>query len=185
LGDKSAARNDVAPASNKVAFAHGKTEAAIFRRKRTPPTATVKVGASTVPPNKEATRWLGVWLDSQLTLKEHQKNGKNAMACILRLGFARGTRDPRRRTAAQGGGRSQGRGGEVTAWTHHVRGWDTTGRWCRRLCGCVEVGPILGEHQNSHGLQPGGLRCGVRRPRQGAGDRFEKTDDSGTSRDLH
>jgi len=47
-------------AGNGVAFDHGKTEAAIFRRRKTPSTATVKVGANTGPLNKEATRWLGV-----------------------------------------------------------------------------------------------------------------------------
>ena len=49
-------------ANNGVAFDHGKTEAAIFRRKKTTPTATVKVGANAVPFNKEVTRWLGIWL---------------------------------------------------------------------------------------------------------------------------
>jgi len=72
-----------------VAFGHGKTEAAIFRRMKTPPTAAVRPGASKVPFNKEATRWLGVWLDSQLTLKDHHaiwlKDGKKAMARLCRL----------------------------------------------------------------------------------------------------
>ena len=70
LSEAAAASIDWA-ASNGVAFGHGKTEAAIFRRKKTPPTAAVKVGANTVLFNEEATRWLGVWPDSQLTLKEH------------------------------------------------------------------------------------------------------------------
>ena len=75
--------------SNGVTFDHGKTEAAIFHRKRKAPTATVTVGANTVPFNKEATRWLGVWLDSQLTLKGHHatqlKEGKKAMARLRGL----------------------------------------------------------------------------------------------------
>jgi len=33
--------------------------------------ATVAVGANDVPFNKEATRWLENWLDTQLSLKEH------------------------------------------------------------------------------------------------------------------
>ena len=33
--------------------------------------AKVKVGDNEVPFNKEARWWLGVWLDSQLTLQEH------------------------------------------------------------------------------------------------------------------
>ena len=78
-------------ANNGVAFDHGKTEAAMFRRgrKRTTPIATVKVGTNTIPFNKEATRWLGIWLDSQLTLKEHHatrlKDGKKALGRLRRL----------------------------------------------------------------------------------------------------
>ena len=74
---------------NGVAFDHGKTEAAIFQRKRRAPTATVAVGPNEVPFNREATRWLGVWLDSQITLKGHHatrmKEGRKAMARLRRL----------------------------------------------------------------------------------------------------
>ena len=49
----------------------------------------MKVGTDTVPFNKEATRWHGVWLDSQLTFRDHHairlRNGKNAMARVRRL----------------------------------------------------------------------------------------------------
>jgi len=49
----------------------------------------VKVGANTIPFNKEAARWLGVWLDSQLTLKGNHairlKDGKKAMVRLHRL----------------------------------------------------------------------------------------------------
>ena len=77
-------------AQNGAAFDHGKTEAALFsRRKKADPEAVVAVGEHTVPFNKEATRWLGVWLDSQLTLKEHHatrtKNGRNALTRLRRL----------------------------------------------------------------------------------------------------
>ena len=71
---------------NGVAFDHGKTEAAIFwrkKRKGTQTEAKVRVGDKEVSFNRAATRWLGVWLDSQLTLKEHHatrfKSGQNAM----------------------------------------------------------------------------------------------------------
>jgi len=77
---------------NGVAFDHRKTEAALFwRRKRngTLTAAMVKVGGKEVPFNREATRWLRVWLDSQLTLKEHhatrRKSGRNAMNRLRRL----------------------------------------------------------------------------------------------------
>ena len=47
------------------------------------------MGPNTVPFNKEATRWLGIWLDSQLALKEHHdirtKKGKQAMTRLRRL----------------------------------------------------------------------------------------------------
>jgi len=59
---------------NSIAFDHGKTEAAIFwskTRKCAQTKAKVRVGAKEVRFNQAATRWLGVWLDSQLTLKEH------------------------------------------------------------------------------------------------------------------
>jgi len=71
---------------NGVAFDRGKTEAAIFCRKKRKETLTepkVRVGDGEVPFNREATWWLGVWLDSQLTPKEHHavrlKSGRNAM----------------------------------------------------------------------------------------------------------
>ena len=52
-------------ANNGVAFDHGKTEAAIFRRRKTPPAAVVKASTNTTPFNKEAMRWLGVgWTPS-------------------------------------------------------------------------------------------------------------------------
>jgi len=76
---------------NGVAFDRGKTEAAMFwqKKKGTVAAAKVKVGDSEVPFNKDATRWLGVWLDSQLTLKEHHatrlKSGRNAMTRLCRL----------------------------------------------------------------------------------------------------
>jgi len=47
-------------ASNGIAFDQDKTEAALFRRKQSPPTAQVRVGNKAVPFNKEATRWLGI-----------------------------------------------------------------------------------------------------------------------------
>ena len=59
-------------AKNGVAFDYGKTEATLFHKKRSAPTATVSVGNNNVLFNKEATRWLGNWLDAQLSLKQHR-----------------------------------------------------------------------------------------------------------------
>jgi hypothetical protein len=55
-----------------------KTEAALFTRRRGHQkhlrpklTAKIKVGDGFVRFNKEATRWLGVWMDAHLTFEEH------------------------------------------------------------------------------------------------------------------
>jgi len=49
----------------------------------------VTVGTNNVPFNKEATRWLGIWLDAQLSLKEHHatrmKEGRKAVTRLRRL----------------------------------------------------------------------------------------------------
>jgi len=68
---------------NGVAFDQGKTEGLLFQKKKGAPTAAIHVGTSDIPFNSEATCWLGVWLDSQLTLKElhavRLKEGNKAM----------------------------------------------------------------------------------------------------------
>ena len=62
--EKAAAASLAWAADNGIAFDPEKTEAALFRRKQTPPSMAVKVGNKSVPFNKEATQWLGIWLDS-------------------------------------------------------------------------------------------------------------------------
>jgi hypothetical protein len=88
LAEAAAASLDWAK-DNGVAFDSGKTEAALFRKSRAAPTATIQVGTNDLPFNTAATRWLGVWLDSQLTLKEHHairlKEGKKALGRLRRL----------------------------------------------------------------------------------------------------
>jgi len=71
---------------NGVVFDYRKTEAAMFWRKKwkgAKVKAKVKVGNTEVPFHKEVTWWLRVWLDSQLTQKEHHtgrmKSERNAM----------------------------------------------------------------------------------------------------------
>lgn len=44
---------------------------AFLHKKRTAPVAAIKVGGGGVPCGGGATRWTGLWLDSQFTLKEH------------------------------------------------------------------------------------------------------------------
>ena len=62
---------------NVVQFDAGKTEAVLLTRKRGRELkdqiqrARVEVGGHQVPFNSEATRWLGIWLDSGLNLKVH------------------------------------------------------------------------------------------------------------------
>ena len=84
-------------AENGVAFDSGKTEAALFHKKRSAPRATVAVGTNSVPFNKEATRWLGIWLDAQLSLKEHHatrmNEGRQALTRLRRLTVSRTWRD--------------------------------------------------------------------------------------------
>jgi len=50
---------------------------------------SVQIGEHEVPVNQHATRWLGVWIDSKMTLKEHHsarmKKARRAMQCIRRL----------------------------------------------------------------------------------------------------
>ena len=63
---------------------------AILRKKKEDPAHCGGEGwNNTVPFNKEVTWWLGVWLDSQLTLKDNHairaESGKNAMARLHRL----------------------------------------------------------------------------------------------------
>jgi len=64
-------------------------EAMFLSKRRRKPTETVRVGDHEVPFNKHATRWLGVWIDSKLTLKKHHsarmKSARKAMNCIRRL----------------------------------------------------------------------------------------------------
>jgi len=59
-------------------FDTAKTEAALFTRRkgrkkhlRPKLTSKIKVGNSFIRFNKEATEWLGVWMDAHLTFKEH------------------------------------------------------------------------------------------------------------------
>jgi len=58
-------------------------------KRRRKPTESIKVGDLEVPFNKHATRWLGVWIDSKMTLKEHHsarmKKARRAAGCIRRL----------------------------------------------------------------------------------------------------
>ena len=74
---------------NGFAIDNGKTEAALFHKKRTAPTAKIEVGDKEIPFSTEATCWLGVWLDSQLTVKEHHtirlKKGRYTMSLLRRL----------------------------------------------------------------------------------------------------
>jgi len=62
---------------NTCQFEIEKTKAILFTRRRNNKEpkmkAKIRVGSHEVQYNKEATRWLGVWLDSMLTLNNHTK----------------------------------------------------------------------------------------------------------------
>jgi len=74
---------------NGITFDRAKTEAMFLSKRRRKPTETVRVGDNEIPFNKQATRWLGVWIDSKMTLKEHHsarvKSARKAMGRIRRL----------------------------------------------------------------------------------------------------
>ena len=71
---------------NGVTFDHQKSEAILFSRRRSEPVATVSARGREIQFNKEATHWLGLWLDSHLTLRspkddeERTKGHDKAMA---------------------------------------------------------------------------------------------------------
>ena len=61
-----------------MAIDHGEKEAAPLRRKKIPPVPSVKAGSRDAVFLKEATRRLGIWLDSRLTVKEPMHTGRRA-----------------------------------------------------------------------------------------------------------
>jgi len=63
------------------------TEAAIFRKK-TPPTATVGAGANGAPFNKEATWWLGMWLESRHSVAKREKRDSAAPPARREMGLS-------------------------------------------------------------------------------------------------
>ena len=58
-------------------------------KRRKKPTESVRVGDYEVQFNQHATRWLGIWIDSKMTLKEHHsarmKKARKAMHRIRHL----------------------------------------------------------------------------------------------------
>jgi len=75
--ERCAAETTIWAKKNACQFDIEKTEAMLFTRRRKNKelkmNARVRVGDFEVPYNKEATRWLGVWLDDMLTLNDHTK----------------------------------------------------------------------------------------------------------------
>jgi len=75
--EKCAAKAQIWAKDNACQFDVEKTEAMLFTRRRSykepKMKARVRVGNHEVPYNKEATKWLGVWLDDMLTLNDHTK----------------------------------------------------------------------------------------------------------------
>jgi len=90
--EKAAAAAQEWAVANAVAFDAQKTEAIPLSRRRKRKTGAplrgIQVEGRTVHFNKQATRWLGVWLDSKLTLKDHHdrmKKARNAQTRLRRL----------------------------------------------------------------------------------------------------
>jgi hypothetical protein len=69
--------------NNGVEFDQRKREAVLFKSRGPPPSASIRVGCNEFPFSKEATWWLGAWLDSQVTLQAHHairlEEGREAM----------------------------------------------------------------------------------------------------------
>jgi hypothetical protein len=88
-----AAESIVRASRRDLQFDTAKTEAALFTRRRglkkhlrPKLAAKIKVGDGFVRFNKEATRWLGVWMDARLRFKEHHNRCiKKARAAEDRL----------------------------------------------------------------------------------------------------
>ena len=84
--------------SNLLQFDHGKTEAVLFTRRRKVKTelwnTNIQKSGKTFKFNKEATRWLGFWLDSALTFRTHKEvylqKAKKAEARLRSIVSAKG-----------------------------------------------------------------------------------------------
>jgi ribonuclease HI len=81
---------------NKIGFEVDKTEAVLFTRKRKLAKqikqAKIRLKNKSISFNKEATRWLGIWLDSGLSFKTHyQTRLQKAKAAESRLKAISGT----------------------------------------------------------------------------------------------
>ena len=77
---------------NNVEFDLAKTEAIIFSRRKDRPdreAARIRIGTEKIGFNMNATRWLGVWMDSKINLREHHnicmKKAQGVEAGIRRL----------------------------------------------------------------------------------------------------
>ena len=81
---------------NAIQFDIENTEAILFTRKRcnqqSKIKAKIRVGRHEVQYNQEATRWLGVWLDSMLTLNDYTKKiftkarrAQNRVRCLMNV----------------------------------------------------------------------------------------------------
>ena len=69
--------------SNAATFEIEKTEAILLSRNRRhwreKTSEGVRIGDSTIGYNRGATRWLGIWIDSRLSFREHaDRNAKRA-----------------------------------------------------------------------------------------------------------
>jgi len=88
-----AARSIEWASRRELQFDTAKTEAALFTRRRghrthlqPKLTTNMRVGSRVIRFNTQATRWLGVWLDANLTFKEqHNQCMKKARAADARL----------------------------------------------------------------------------------------------------
>jgi hypothetical protein len=90
LAEAAAASLDWAK-DNGVAFDHGKTEAALFRRKKTAPTGTIRVGTSVIPFNTLAGRMAGLPAHAERTPRSQTEGRKEGLGTAPPVHRADGT----------------------------------------------------------------------------------------------
>ena len=93
---ESSIRDTTKTLQNRISFEVDKTEAVLFTKKRKLAKevnqARIRLEDNSISYNKEATRWLGIWLDSGLSFKAHyQTRLQKAKAAENRLKSISGT----------------------------------------------------------------------------------------------
>ena len=150
-----------------MTFNTAKTEAVLLTQRKGKGDCGIRVGDRVFPFNKQATRWLGVWRDPKLTLKEHRnvriKKAGEAQGRLRRLvgqaACVHGGRRPlwggtgRDHHCGRGHRERQKDGGKLRLGPNAVHRLIVHGGGSSRIHGRLEEGPHVAG--TTHGLQPG------------------------------